>query len=418
MMSSRDWHALRSKVLNVFRNNMNRLCFIFILVFSAHSQSLAQNYQVTAIGFYNFENLFDTLPSVDAFNTAAYNAGIYPYTRTLPWNSVDSDSVETWGEEELADWLQLTDRPDEDVVYMDKRDDDFTSGGALRNTPEVYEAKLGKLAEVVALMGTSVTPDGVALLGVCEVEQRSVLEDFVRQEAVQNRNYQIIHHNSMDFRGIDNALLYQAKYFTPEQYSMLPVQIFSDKGERQFTRDILYVEGLLNGEKVHVFVNHWPSRSGGEQVTRHKREAAAQVCKDVIDSLKRQDPDVKVIVMGDFNDDPGSSSMDRVLQAEAKKENVSKFGMYNPFAVKHKKGQGTTAWRDAWSLFDQIVISPGLLKEDGLFFYKAEIFSEPFMIQKTGAYRGYPYRSFISGRFSGGYSDHFPVIIYLVKEVD
>lgn len=389
-----------------------------LLFFLSVAAVRAQNYQVTAIGFYNLENLFDTLESVDVLDTEAYLLGGYPYMQTVPKHKVDLDTVQEWNEFELSRWLMDPERQPAGLVYMDKRDDDFTSSGSMRNNTRTYFAKLGKLADVVSQLGTNITPDGAALLGVSEVEQISVLEDFVKQEAVRERNYRIIHHNSMDFRGIDVALLYQPKYFEPEHYKLLPVR-FEEDGNYRLTRDVLWVEGKLNGEKVHVFVNHWPSRSGGEQVTRHKREAAAQVCKDVIDSLKKENMDVKVIVMGDLNDDPSSPSAAKVLQGEMKKESVSKFGMYNPFAIKHKKGEGTTAWRDAWSLFDQILVSPGLLREDnGLFFYKAEIFQKPFMVQKTGQYRGYPYRSFISGRFSGGYSDHFPVLVYLVKAVE
>ena len=392
---------------------------LLLSLFIGLGQSLfAQNYQVTAIGFYNFENLFDTVQSVDVLNTAAFNSGVYPYMQTIPRSTVNLDEATVWGVKELTEWVENEDREDVGIIHMDKRDDDFTADGSYGNNSNVYYEKLDKLAKVVSELGTNITPDGVAILGVAEIEQRSVLEDFVKREAVAGRNYQIVHHNSMDFRGIDVALIYQPKYFEVEHYKVLQVKLEHDKAPRYFTRDILWVEGILNGEKVHILVNHWPSRSGGEAASAHNRAAAAQVAVGLIDSLKEEDENVKIVVMGDFNDDPSSPSIAKILQADGKKEAVSKYGMFNPFALKHKKGLGTGAWRDAWSLFDQIIVSPGLLQEDGVFYYKAEIFNKPWMIQQTGLYRGYPFRSFISGRFTGGYSDHFPVVIYLVKEVD
>lgn len=396
-----------------------RETFTIVLFALGISGAAAQQYQVTAVGFYNFENLFDTLASCDMLFPARHAAGEYPYMQTVPKATVPEGAYEFWGAGRLSDWLlgNRTDAPD--TVLLDKFDEEFTPDGAYRYTSPVYREKLANLARVVSEMGTGVTPDGVALLGVAEVEQLRVLEDFVKEPAIASRNYRIIHHNSMDFRGIDVALLYQPRYFKPVSWKLLPVDIRNNLGQREFTRDVLWVEGYLNGEYVHVFVNHWPSRSGGAEVTAAKREAAAQVSRTVIDSLRQADPDVKAIVMGDLNDDPVNNSLTRVLRAEASPERVPKAGMYNPFAVKYKKGEGSNAYRDAWSLFDQIVLSPAWLNQDsGFYFYKAEIFNKPYLLQKSGTFRGYPFRSFINRRFSGGFSDHFPVLIYLVKPVE
>ncbi len=379
----------------------------------------AQNYQVAAVGFYNFENLFDTVHSVDILDTEKFIKKELPYMETIPEASVEEGEYIQWGPSELAKWLADKNRKPEGKILLEKRDHDFTSEGSLGNDSEVYNGKLKNLSKVVSQMGTAVTPDGLAILGIAEIEQRSCLEDFVKQEALKGRNYQIVHHSSMDFRGIDVGLIYQPKYFKLEKQHVLQVDIVDPSGYRTFTRDILWAEGLLNGEKIHVFVNHWPSRSGGEQVTVEKRKAAAQVCKNVIDSLRADDPKVKVIVMGDLNDHPTDVSVTQVMKAVAKPEQMNKNTMYNPYILKYKKGSGTTAWRDTWGLFDQIMISDGLLedKKGGFQFYRADIFNKPYLIAKTGQYRGYPYRSFISGRFSGGYSDHLPVLIYLVKEI-
>jgi len=395
-----------------------RWIFLLLLAITTFQFSYSQNYEVTAIGFYNVENLFDTIPSFDIINTDSYYNGVYPYMETVPKVEREDQVYPYWGESELSGWIDSMEPDTNGFAYLDKRDEDFTVEGSYRYTSAIYNEKLANLAKVISEMGSGVTSDGLALLGIAEVEQLSVLEDLVAQEAIADRNYQIIHHNSMDFRGIDVALIYQEKYFKPTGYKMLPVKLYEDNGDRRFTRDVLWVEGMLNGEAVHVFVNHWPSRSGGEQVTAHKRAAAAQVCKDVIDSLRKTDPNLKAIIMGDLNDDPISPSVTKVLRASGDKNSISKNGLYNPYTEKFKKGQGSNAYRDAWSLFDQIIVSPGWLDQNnGFFFYKAEIFNKPYLVQKTGVYRGYPYRSFISRRFSGGYSDHFPVLVYIVKPI-
>ncbi|MCB0503684.1 MAG: hypothetical protein KDD32_13465, partial [Bacteroidetes bacterium] len=245
-----------------------------ITLFLVSANLSAQNYQVAAIGFYNFENLFDTLASVDILDTEKYIKGEYPYIETKSHLSINEEDYEEWGPGELAHWLENSDKQPAGQILLEKRDDDFTTEGSLGNNTKTYQGKLSNLSKVVSEMGTNVTPDGLAILGIAEVEQLSVLEDFVKQDAIKSRNYQIIHHNSMDFRGIDVALIYQPKYFKPEQYTVVPVNFNEANGYKLFTRDILWVEGLLNGEKLHVFVNHWPSRSGGEQVTVEKRKAA------------------------------------------------------------------------------------------------------------------------------------------------
>lgn len=400
----------------IFKARTSLLALIILL--SAGSLT-AQNYQVAAIGFYNFENLFDTLASVDILDTEKYINGEYPYIETKSHLSINEEDYTEWGAGELARWLEDKDKQPVGQILLEKRDDDFTTEGSLGNNTKTYHGKLANLSKVVSEMGTNVTPDGLAILGIAEIEQLSVLEDFVKQEAIKGRNYQIIHQNSMDFRGIDVALIYQPKYFKPEHYKAVPVIFNEENGYKLFTRDILWVEGLLNGEKVHLFVNHWPSRSGGEQVTVDKRKAAAMACKHIIDSLRTLDPNVKAIVMGDLNDHPNSPSVKDVMRGVDKPEKMTPNTMYNPFYVPFKQGNGSTAWRDTWGLFDQILVSNGLMdkQQEGFYFYKSEIFNKSYLIQKTGQYRGYPYRSFINGRFSGGYSDHLPVLIYLVKEI-
>lgn len=351
---------------NLSREKMKQTTlFLLLLVAFQPVFSQKQSYQVACVGFYNLENLFDT---IDSPNT---------------------------------------------------NDAEFLPEGKRHWTNKVYQDKLGNLAKVISELGTETTPDGVAILGVAEVENQLVLEDLVKQAAIADRHYQIVHYDSPDERGIDVGLIYQPKYFTVLGSQAIPLLLYDENGERNYTRDILYVSGLLDGDTVHVLVNHWPSRRGGEAATRPMRNAAALVCKNVKDSLLALDPNVKVIVMGDLNDDPNSPSVKKVLGASEDKEKLKKGGFFNPMEAFFKKGIGTMAYQDAWSLFDQVIISQGLVKEqqDGYRFYKAQVYNKPYLIQKTGQYKGYPFRTFDFDNYIGGYSDHFPVYLVLVKAV-
>lgn len=345
-----------------------RLLLVFVLSITCFAGIFAQKqqYKVSAVGFYNFENLFDTIDTPDVL------------------------------------------------------DEEFTPNGPKRwNTP-LYVEKQNHLARVISEMGTELNPDGLALFGVAEVENRKVLEDFAAQPEVVKRKYQIIHYDSPDFRGIDVALFYQPKYFKVTNSRTIPLVIYGDDGERNYTRDILYVSGELDGEPLHVMVNHWPSRRGGEAATQPLRNAAALLCKNVADSLMAIDPEAKIIIMGDLNDDPVSPSMRKVLDAKGEIDEVKKGGIFNPFYEFYKKGLGTLAYGDAWNLFDQIVVSYGLVhkKAKGFRFYQAHVHNPKYLYQTSGQFKGYPHRTFAGDAYIGGYSDHFPTYIYLVKPAD
>jgi hypothetical protein len=338
-----------------------------LLLLSLSTTIYAQKeYKVGAIGFYNFENLFDTLDAPDI------------------------------------------------------RDEEYTPEGfRLWNTMR-YNEKLDNLAKVVEELGTDVTPDGVSVLGVSEVENRKVLEDFVAHPLIKDRNYQIVHYDSPDFRGIDVALLYNPKYFTVESSEAVPLKIYDKEGERKKTRDILFVSGQYDGEPMHFLVNHWPSRRGGESATQEFRNAGALVCKNICDSLMQINPRAKIIIMGDLNDDPISPSVKKVLEAKSDKKQVRKGGIYNPMYDLFRKGFGTLAYRDAWSLFDQTLLSYGLVssRSTGYRFFKVRVHNPTYLLQKTGRFKGYPFRSYGGGTYLGGYSDHFPVYVFLLKEIE
>ncbi len=338
------------------------LCFTLIYNFS---QAQEKQYKVGCIGFYNLENLFDTV------NDTLIN------------------------------------------------DEEFLPEGGKQWTEERYNQKLGQLSKVVSELGTELSPDGVAILGVAEIENRKVLEDFVQTDALKKRNYQIVHYDSPDKRGIDVALLYQPKYFKVTSSKAIPLEIYDKDGERKFTRDILLVSGIYDEEPLHIMVNHWSSRRGGEKATSKYRNFGADICKAVTDSLMAINPDAKVMIMGDLNDDPTSPSVKKHLQAQRDKRSVKKGGFFNPWENYFRKGIGTLAYRDAWSLFDQIIITKALVdpKVGGYQFYKANIHNEPYLVQKTGQYKGYPLRTFVGNDFRGGYSDHFAVYVFLIKEL-
>ncbi len=310
----------------------------------------------------------------------------------------------------------LFDFEDDPITF----DDDRTPDGKDHWTEEIYHAKLKNMAQVISEIGKDVTGTSPAVIGVCEIENRRVLEDLIVQEPLLSKNYGIIHFDSPDRRGIDVALLYQKKVFTPTNYDKYELKIYdnNDATRRIFTRDQLLVSGLLDGEKIHLIVNHWPSRSGGEARSRPKRIKAAKLNKQIIDSLFGDDPYAKIVTMGDLNDDPTSPSVKDVLNTKKKKNKMDIKELYNPMEDMFKKGLGTLAWRDGWNLFDQIIVSTELTKKDYSSYrlYKTGIFNKTYLANPRGRWKGYPYRSFANGAYTGGYSDHFPVYIYLIKE--
>lgn len=289
------------------------------------------------------------------------------------------------------------------------------------NRSKVYWDKIDKLAEVISQLGEEKAKTGPAILGVSEIENKQVLEDLVNSERLKKMRYGIIHFDSPDKRGIDVALLYQQRYFKPVHYEAVNPNIFSEN-KKVYTRDILRVSGYLDDELVHVIVNHWPSRRGGEAKSSPLREKAAYKVTQIIEKIREEDKNAKVMIMGDFNDDPMNKSFKDVLKTKSEEEDVKKGDIYNPYESMFAKGLNTTAYRDNLSLFDQILFTSPLLNKKGrkdfstYKMFKSGIFNKRFMVQNKGRYKGYPFRSFSNGQYTGGYSDHYPVYIYLIKE--
>ncbi len=298
-------------------------------------------------------------------------------------------------------------------------DNDFTPNGIRNYTSQRYNEKVTHIATVLSQMGSDMSVDGAALIGLAEIENDTVLNDLVHHPILQNRNYQIIHYDSKDARGIDVAFLYNPKYFSVIRSKKLPVRIHSGTSGYYFSRDILWVKGVLDGDTVHVLVNHWPSRRGGEERSSEGRFTAAQIDKNLIDSIHHFQPNSKIILMGDLNDEPISPSITQVLKAKGKTNEVNEGELYNPWVDLYKSGIGTLAYNDAWSLFDQIIINYNWLpkKQSGYFFYQPHVFKKDLMVENMGKYKGYPMRTYDGNTYRGGYSDHFPTYIVFLKKL-
>ena len=349
-----------------------KILLLLLLVVSMGINLNAQNkkrYKINTVAFYNLENLFDTI---------------------------------------------------NDPNKLDERSPLMEMSAKERGL--VYPKKIKNMARVISELGVDpkYSRNAPVILGVCEVENKDVLHDLINDPQLRGNDYDIIHFDSPDERSIDVALLYQKKLFKPTNYSKHELILYDPNTEkRNYTRDQLLVSGLLEGEKMHFIVNHWPSRSGGEARSRPGRISAAKLTKKLVDSLQTIDPYAKIIIMGDFNDDPFNVSIKKILNAKAEKEDVELRGIYNPMMKMTKKGMGTLAYRDALNIFDQLMFTKPFLDKDFSTFkiYKTGIYNPAYMTNKKGRYKGYPKRSFVGATWTGGYSDHFPVYTYLIKEV-
>ena len=257
-------------------------------------------------------------------------------------------------------------------------------------------------------------PKNLAILGVSEIENINVLEDLVKEPAISNRKLKPILIEGPDKRGIDVGLLYNTKLFKPTNITSTRMQ---SELENFFTRDQLCISGILDGEEIHVIVVHWPSRSGGQQRSIPRRAEAARTTKHICDSLFAINPNAKIVVMGDLNDDPIDPSVTTELGVKSKIEETKQSELFNTTYAFYKQGIGTLAYKDQWNLFDQIIISQAWLNSNRktLSYWKTEIFNKDFLKQQEGRYKGYPLRTHASGVWTNGYSDHFPCLIWVVK---
>ncbi len=339
------------------------LCVAFIPGTQAQTPK-GKRVQVFGVAFYNQENLFDTIN----------NNGKYDY--------------------------------------------EFSPKGKNQWNGTRYWKKINNMSYALSRMTTPQTKEGPAIVGVSEVENITVLQDLVNAKHIKAWNLQVIHHDSPDRRGIDVGLLYNPKFFKPIRVTNHLLAVDSLPYFR--TRDQMCIVGLLGGVRVGVIVNHWPSRRGGEAQSSWLREAAASLTKHIADSLLKVDPNMGIIVMGDLNDDPFNKSVSQTLGALHDENMVQPGGFFNPFWRLLDQGIGSYIYRGGWNLFDQIIVNYNLLAQGSsrLKFSKALVFNKDFLKQQTGQYKGYPLRTFASGVWTAGYSDHFPTEIFLTKEVN
>ncbi|MGB3149580.1 MAG: endonuclease, partial [Maribacter sp.] len=286
-------------------------------------------------------------------------------------------------------------------------DEDFTPEGFKKWTPDRFQKKLSKLAKTIFDIGRKSNSYPPVIVGVAEVENRAVLNNLIKTNPIQELHYEIIHYESPDERGIDTALIYNPKYFKVHHSEPLALIIDNLNGQRDTTRDILYVKGKLNGEEVHVFVNHWPSRRDGNETTEYKRIRAAEVIREKMIDIETVHENPNYVIMGDFNDDPNSASIQKL---------IANTTLYNPMEKLHAPRQrGSSNYRKSWSLFDQIIISHSFFdyKKGNHSFKKANIFDDLSLKENNGKYKGSPFRTYAGSKYLGGYSDHFPVYIIL-----
>jgi len=287
-------------------------------------------------------------------------------------------------------------------------DDDFTSDGRKKWSYKRYRRKIKKLGNVISQLGIEKSHFAPALVGVVEVENQMVLKDLVQTTHLRNHNYGIVHYDSPDERGIDVALLYKKELFELLHSETFPLYLENKYGERDYTRDVLMVQGNLNGELVYILVNHWPSRRSGSNETEEKRIKAAQLVSKIITKINTETYNAKIIIMGDFNDDPTSISIKKHLVNE---------NLYNPMEHLIATGNGTLNHKKTWHLFDQIIFTKNFFPNEvnRHSFKYAEVFDKHFLKEWNGKYKGNPFRTYIGKWYQGGFSDHFPVYIYLKK---
>jgi len=336
------------------------LTLSFCLLLSGWSLYAQTDYHKAVVGFYNLENLFDTINDPN------------------------------------------------------KNDEQFLPDGDYQWTSERYLEKLDHMSQVIAEIAK--LDGGLVVLGVSEVENEQVLLDLVGTPRLKSLKLAVCHHDSPDRRGVDVAFLYD-----PARFRILSTRAFpcTIPGDTLFiTRDQWLMTGLLdNSDTLHLVVNHWPSKLGGEKRSMPKRMAAALLSRHIVDSLTQASPNAKIILMGDLNDNPNAKSIMEGLRTHTNTKNLTNNDVYNPMWKLFQDGIGSYAYRDSWELLDNIIVSGALVNATaGTYKYSsAHIFRKEFMITKSGAYMGYPFRMFAGGIYQGGYSDHLPVYIVLTK---
>ena len=287
-------------------------------------------------------------------------------------------------------------------------DKEFTPGSDLEWNQDRYMRKIENLSKVISKIGLKNSKLPPVFLGVSEVENKTCLSDLINSKKLLPFEYDFVHYDSPDERGIDVAFLYQKKYFELIYSDTYTLFLTDHENIRDYTRDILLVCGKLFDEEVFIIINHWPSRTKGVRFSDGKRVIAAKLVRKIILDLQKENKHPHIIIMGDFNDEPNSNSIKNYLMSDE---------FFNPMsALKHEK-RGSVKYHGKWYMFDQIILSNSFLSSNpkGMKFNKADIFDAFFLQEKFGKRKGAPKRTYIGKWHQGGYSDHFPVFVNFKK---
>ncbi|MFV0531789.1 MAG: endonuclease/exonuclease/phosphatase family protein [Flavobacteriales bacterium] len=391
------------------RNVILGLIIIMLFPLSVKAQ---KQYKIATIAFYNVENLFDTVSSIGYIDgTRDFQSP--EFHKSIALNSKLAETTEVNKRQLIFENLEGKQRLRKLVLA-----DEYTPEGGNNWNTEKYYNKLEHIAEVILSFGKEKNMHTPVIMGLSELENEHVIRDITQQKALKELKYDYVHFNSFDERGIDVGLIYQKDRFMVTEKEHHPLILFDRDGRRDYTRDILHVGGYLDGEKIHILVNHWPSRSGGASTSEPKREKAGDLARKIVNDILKKEPGAKIILMGDFNDGPTNSSIKKHLRTTEKLSKANDSILYNPMENMARRGAGTAAYRDSWEVLDQLILSHTLLGKDYSSYklLKAQIHKKSFLTEKSGARKGYPFRTYKFGVYENGYSDHFPVYLNLIKE--
>lgn len=297
-------------------------------------------------------------------------------------------------------------------------DEEFLPNSEMEWTDDRLDKKIYNLARIIRMMNAERGPD---ILGVCEVENQEVLELMVFKY-LSDLDYKIAYIESPDKRGIDNGLIFKS-----DKFKLISLQADTVHLTDRWPTRLIFGVNLLTSEneKISVFVNHWPSRSGGQMESEPNRISAAQTLRNAVDRIFNKEPEAKIFIIGDFNDDPVNASVLETLKAHPIKcdslptdfEMKSESELYNLSYQSFEDGEGSFKYRDTWNMLDQIIVSESLITGDDINYIcnSFEVFKPYLMVTRSGRYEGTPFPTYGGRRYLGGYSDHFPVIAKFKK---
>lgn len=287
-------------------------------------------------------------------------------------------------------------------------DNDFLPNSVKSWDQKKYDKKIYKLSEVLSQLGKVSNSNPPSIIGLAEIENKTVLKDLVSSQKLVDFDYDFVHFNSADERGIDVAFLYRKSCFQLESFEPYSIVFQEDDFDVDYTRDVLLVSGYLDGELIYFIVNHWPSRREGVEKSAPKRMKAAQLVLEIIEHVKSLTPHPNLVVMGDFNDNPNDNTIQLLKQAAQ---------LENPLEKEWVFGKGSLSHNFKWNLFDQILISHSFVDNlsGGFKLIEGDIYNKKFLTQFRGKFKGQPFRTYIGKKYKGGFSDHFPVFINVKK---